>query len=212
MEVEPRWPRTIGRTTPQHWGDGSYIWTGLNVLTGITRAINDLADGRGPWRLPGTLDRPVVLACSPWLTDTDVVNALMRTDCCVVIAKESNVAWGEAARLQADGSRVWKLMLRRLDYYATPGQHDTPVEAYGHDDPNPAHDVMLEPVRVTGWRRVGKEGARFPPSSPKRPYSATTRFGRTTPTATAPTRRPTSPRRGVDRQRELHATSLQRGS
>jgi hypothetical protein len=155
-----KWPHPLGRTTPRHWGDGSWIWTGLDVIDGLVQAIQNLADGQ--WKPGGSHYRPVVLACSPWLTDPDVVTALLRTDCCVVIAKESRTAWGQVARLQDKGSGVPKLMLRRLDFYATPAQDGTPVEAYGHEDPNPAHDVQLGPARVTGWRRVGSEGRKFP--------------------------------------------------
>lgn len=136
------------------------MWTGLDVINGLVQAIDNLVDGR--WKPRGWHHRPVVLACTPWLTDHVVVDALVRTDCCVVIAKESEIAWGQVARLQREGSGVPKLMLRRLDHFAAPGAHGTPVEAYGHDDPNPAHDVQLGPVRVTGWRRLGKEGRNFP--------------------------------------------------
>ncbi len=56
-----------------------------------------------------------------------------------------------------------KLMLRRLDHFAMPGESGTPLDANGHEDPTRRTTSLRGPARVTGWRRrLGSEGRRFP--------------------------------------------------
>ena len=123
--------------------------------------MTDLADGlRGH---PDSVKRrfsakaeayPVVIGCVPWLNSAEVVDALLAmAGCCVVVDKS---AWGaQLERLSTDGAGVQQRLLPSLQYWGPHQDGQAPVI-----DPGSARDFeerLLEPLRVLGWRKRGKQ-------------------------------------------------------
>lgn len=157
MQPEARWPRKLGGAKGLSWEDeGTRSWTGLHVLDGLVQAVHDLADGtRGR-------HRPVVVGCSPWLTDGDLVDALTRVHTCIVTTKPSKRASSQMRRLHREASPVPKPWLRSLDQSGLPDDEGHgPIEWTGNTYDVEGHDFDLGPVRVAGWRRP-REGQHFP--------------------------------------------------
>jgi hypothetical protein len=95
---------------------------------------------------------PVVLGCVPWLTSSEVVDALIEIgSCCVVVDKSSERS--EIERLTADGGGVLQRLLPNLEFWGPATEGGPPTI-----DPNSAvefHERELEPVRMFGWRKIG---------------------------------------------------------
>lgn len=123
--------------------------------------VSDLAEGirnhRGVVRDRFTAKAeayPVVIGCVPWLNSPDVVDALLTMGgCCVVVDKS---AWGtQLERLGTDAIGLQHKFLPGLQYWGPHENGQAPAIR-----PANAHDFderLLEPVRVLGWRKRGKD-------------------------------------------------------
>jgi hypothetical protein len=153
------WPQRFGSVRAMPWGPEkeSKVWTGLDVLSSLVDAVNDLADA--PRRQPHKEcppDLPVVIGCSPWFSDPDLAAALARVHSCVVMTKPERLISQAVRRLQGEGEGVWKPWLRGLDSYGRRNDDGTiPTELLGNaDSAESGHDLQFGPVRVAGWLRA----------------------------------------------------------
>jgi hypothetical protein len=139
---------------PRSWGPDARwrVTFGSGVLPDFVRGLRDL-----PATVASGMSRkaepyPVVLGCVPWLTSSEVVDALIEIgSCCVVVDKSSGRS--EIERLTVEGGGVPQRLLRSLEFWG-PATDGTPPRI----DPNSAlefHQRELEPVRLFGWRKIG---------------------------------------------------------
>lgn len=146
----PRFTSWSGTSFPWGAGDTSTVRFGGNVLDGVVTGLQEFLDA-GDWRM--FRRTPAVLGCSPWLSDSQVVDELMRfTDCCVVTGKDQSVN-PQLRRLHDDGPRFLLDSLRAFDHLA-PRVDGEPLEV-GPYTPREVYSVAS--VRVAG---VGREAPR----------------------------------------------------
>jgi hypothetical protein len=97
---------------------------------------------------------PVVVGCVPWLNSPDVVDALLTLEgCCVVVDKSARGA--QLDRLSTDALGVQQKVFRSLQYWGP--RHDGQAPVISPGTAQDFEERLLEPVRVLGWRKRGKE-------------------------------------------------------
>lgn len=140
-----------GFTGPTPWGpDGSWRVTFGSgrlviddLIAGLLAHPSEVED-----RWPRKAERyPVVLGCSPWLSDTDVVDALAGMGGCVVVDKR-NARYHAVQDLAVRGKGVWQKLLG-LDEWGPRDEKGNPP-LIGPTDRMPG-DRGLEPVRMLGY-------------------------------------------------------------
>ena len=141
---------------PRSWGPDSTwrVTFGSGALADFITGLRALAAEVESGMPRKSEPYPVVLGCVPWLSSEAVVDALIEIgSCCIVVDKSCKRP--EIERLSRDGGGVPQRLLRSLEYWGPPADGKPPWI-----DLNSAaelHDRELEPVRLFGWRKVGKK-------------------------------------------------------
>jgi hypothetical protein len=145
-------------------GEGNRAFFGRNVLQGLIDGIDDFVHECQPrWeRRTHRIGAPVMLACSPWVSDDKLIEAL--PGACILISKHPRRKGGDAggARLREVNSRTNGIELRALSALAgmapKVGGRPRVIGPYDriHDD-----DSSLSTFRTIAYRKT-KE-LPFPP-------------------------------------------------
>lgn len=95
---------------------------------------------------------PVVVGCVPYLDSDAIVDALLEVGtCCIVVDKKTNNE--QCARLLSDGEGMQQRLLSELTTWA-PRERGRPPSI---GPSSPIWDRELEPVRVAGYKAVGRQ-------------------------------------------------------
>lgn len=110
----PQFTRWAGRSFPWGNSEDTSVAFGGRVLDNVVSGLQSFLRSQ-TWR--PFRRGPAVLGCSPWLTDTAVVNELLRfSDCCIVVNKpDPPRIEGQVRRLHKDGPGLQMDALRRFD-------------------------------------------------------------------------------------------------
>ena len=162
----PLWPRRVGWGIAGLWGPpptgwhysdwalrhSGKVWSGQNVIAGLVESIKAHVDNT--WR---SRQYPLVIGCAPWVSDSEVCQALMDVRTCIVIGKPDRPLARCVRDLAARGTPVHKTDLSGLNLLALPTEDGSAPIGLAGDDPQPSvwegHDLELGPVRVAGYRK-----------------------------------------------------------
>jgi hypothetical protein len=151
---------------PRAWGAGTVAMAG-QVVDDLVRGIREFAK-QFPTRFPSGHDAfrsPVVLGAVPWLTEPDVVDALVELSqgSLLLVVDKGSARSAEVLRLSRMAPEVGfaQGIVRELEDMAPLDEHDRPP-VIGPTSGLPGSDRMLGPVRVIGWQRPEGSGTPRP--------------------------------------------------
>jgi hypothetical protein len=142
--------------------EGNRAFFGQNVLQGLVDGIKDFRHERqarwrrGSYRIGG----PVLLGCSPWVSDPALLTAIKALPACVVISKQPRTPGDTVMfqRLRQINKSTNGILVRALSGLA-PKVDGRPL-VVGPYEPIVDPDLELPTFRTIGYR---KTGGRLPP-------------------------------------------------
>ena len=143
--------------------EGNRAFFGRNVLQGLVDGVDDFVHERQPrWeRRSHRVGAPVLLACSPWVNDDKLIEAIESLPgACIVISKHPRTAGGMAAakRLREVNERTSGIELRALS-----GLGDMSPKLAGEPRVIGPYDRIhdegesLSSFRTIGFRKTGRD-------------------------------------------------------